>query len=69
MLFVLSCFKCIVQIEFRKICVVYQYSYKIISYFDTPVKCSVEEKYDMINISLLFSVKPSKTTSFHQERH
>ena len=34
------------------------------------LKCiySVEEK-NIINVSLLFSVKPSKTTSFHQERH
>ena len=28
---------------------------------------SVEE--NIINVSLLFSVKPSKTTSFHQERN
>ena len=42
----------------------------IISYFDTPAKMySVEEKYNMIIVSLLFRVKPSKTTSFHQDRH
>ena len=37
-------------------------------FFDTPAKCIVLKK-NIINVSLLFSVKPSKTTSFHQERH
>ena len=27
------------------------------------------KKKNLINVSLLFCVKPSKTTSFHQERH